>query len=241
MGKGKEYKSTFDDVLEKISEQKQAALTPEARFDSRLKETQHEQERFSDRDQQDDKKDKQKSDTGKKTKDSSETRQDRILAKHDSGSGREDSSGSGEKREGHSGSGFQQKSASAQAYLAEMKKNQPAPAPNPEPAKILLDQMQAAKEAQAPRELPKAVLDQIVQYVRIGMNKNLEKEIQIDFHDNFFNGMKLKVTSHGKEVSIQFLAPNRGVATIFKQEREKIATVLGENGVEIRSILVTLS
>ncbi|KAB2837421.1 hypothetical protein F9K50_11085 [bacterium] len=91
----------------------------------------------------------------------------------------------------------------------------------------------------APRELPKALLDQIVQSVTIIQKGDLQKEIQIDFHDKIFHGLKLKVTSQGQEVSVEFLVPNRTVEETFKQERENIALALGEKGVDVRSIDVT--
>jgi hypothetical protein len=238
---GKKISSAFDDVLKNVSEQGAPAFAQDAKFDSRLKEIQGDQEHSSDReDKEEDKKDTKKSEASRETKETSQTGREKVLAKQGSGEQKQDSGGgSGEQKEGKSGQGFQQKSQSAQNFM-ELKKNQPAPAPGPEMQRLGQPSTELVGSTQTTRELPKAVLDQIVQYVRIGLNKDLNKEIQIDFHDQFFNGLKLKVTSHGKEVSVEFIAQNRSVKDCFQQERENIALALGEKGIDVRSITVTM-
>ncbi len=239
----KKLKSSFDEMLNKMSDPA-LPVGQEAKFDSRLKEIQRDQDQSSSEHHKDDeKKPGEKTETGKKTKDSSESTHERVVAKHQGGGNKQDSgSGGGEERGGgQGGRGFHHKSSSAQAYGAELKKDQLNPAPVPEMPRIQSTQLQGVEGAEAPREMPKAVLDQIVQYVRVGVNKDLNKEMEIDFKDNFFNGLRLKVTSNGKEVSVEFIVPNRAVKQTFMQERENIALALGEKGIDCGSILVTMS
>ncbi|MCC7344768.1 MAG: hypothetical protein IT573_07490 [Deltaproteobacteria bacterium] len=244
LGQDKKLKTSFDELLKNAASEQGAAnlLPPENKFDSRLKEIHHEDDRHSDRDKDDDRKPSDKAESGKKTKEPASGVKERVLGKHGSGDQQGGSgSDSGGKREGGSQRGFQKDSASAQAFSADLKRRDPAPAPVPMqvPGLQATAPVAAPESPAAPRELPKALLDQIVQSVTIIQKGDLQKEIQIDFHDKIFHGLKLKVTSQGQEVSVEFLVPNRTVEETFKQERENIALALGEKGVDVRAINVT--
>lgn len=247
VGQDKKLQSSpFDEVLKSASEQGAQNFAPEAKFDSRLKEVQRERENTSssDRDREDDGKDSKKKTEGSREskENSAQSVKERVMAKHGSEGQKQDSGGgSGEQRDGRSGQGFAQKGSAARFQEAGSKKADLAPAPTPQMPKLDLQTAAQIDAVHAPRELPKAVLDQIVQYVRIGVNKELNKEIQIDFNDQVFNGLKLKVVSHGKEVSVEFTVPNRSALDCFKQEREKLALTLGEKGIDVRSITVQMS
>jgi len=242
--------SPFDDVLKNATDASASNLLPsESGFDSRLKAINRDDDRSSnkDKDDEDDKKPNDKAEAGKKTKETASGIKERVLAKHSSSGeqGSSSDSGSGKREGGGKGGsqrGMQQKdTATAQAFSSDLKRRDPTPAVVP----LDISKMQAPatvtppEAAEAPRELPKALLDQIVQSVTIVQKGDLSKEIHIDFHDQVFNGLKLKVTSHGKEVSVEFIVPNRSVEETFKQERENIALALGEKGVDVRSINVT--
>lgn len=243
--------SPFDELLKNASESGQAAnlLPSENKFDSRLKELTRDDERGgggSDHEKaEDDKKaTDNKPEAGKKSKDTGLTSRERVLGKHSSGEQGSGGGGSGEKREGGSGGqkGFQKDSQTSQNFASDLRRRDTAPAPVPvEFQKIQQVDVTKIEAPEAPRELPKALLDQIVQSVTIVQKKDLSKEIQIDFHDSVFNGLRLKVTAQGKEVSVEFLVPNRSVEQTFKNERENIALALGEKGVDVRSIKVSLA
>ncbi|MCE9625824.1 MAG: hypothetical protein K8R69_10310 [Deltaproteobacteria bacterium] len=243
LGQSKNLKSSFDDLLRNASSDQDAAnlLPPENKFDSRLKEASSEDERSSDQDKEDDAKPSDKSDAGKKTKEPASGVKERVLAKQSSGEQQGSSSDSSGKREGGSSQkGFQKETGNAQAFASDLKRRDPAPAPVPmDVAKIQQPTITPPEAAEAPREMPKALLDQIVQSVTIINKGDLNKEIQIEFHDRIFNGLKLKVSAQGKEISVEFLVPNRTVEETFKNERENIALALGEKGVDVRSIHVT--
>ena len=249
-GSTKELKSTFDDVLSKMSETPTTALPQEAKFDSRLKEVQRDQEHSSsDRDSDDEKKPKEKSEGSKKTKDPSDIGRERVMAKHEGGGQKQQDSGkgSGDGKGEQKGGGFQQKSqaqlAQDQSQTEELRRLQQGqanvPAPGLTPAQLQNVNPEVVA-LEAPKELPKAMLQQIISHVRLGVDKNLNKMMEIDLHDEVFQGLQLRVTSHGKEVSVEFIAPNRSVKDCFMQEREKIAMALGEKGVEVRDIMVTM-
>ncbi len=246
-GQTKELKSSFDEMLKNLSEGPGAVIPQDAKFDSRLKEVQRDQDHShsSDREKDDDKKPKDKADSGKKTKDTGDIGRERVVAKHQSGGGQQDSGkgSGGEEKGGQSGRGFQQKSqaqiAQSQSQTEELRRMQEAaPAPVPIPLQNI-QQSPDVQAVQAPRELPRALMEQIISQVRVGLDKKLNKMMEIEFHDQVFNGLMLRVTSHGKEVTVEFVAPNRSVKECFLQEREKIAMALGEKGIDCRDILVT--
>ncbi|HCU23379.1 MAG TPA: hypothetical protein DF383_00035 [Deltaproteobacteria bacterium] len=234
--------ANFDELLKNASEPSMPVLTSETKFDSRVREIHKEEERSSsDRDSsEDDKKSGDKTGTAKKDKEGALSARERVVGKQSSREQQgESGSGSGKREDGQSQQRGLPKDSEAQAFSAGMKRRESAPAFVPMEAPRTQAPIAAPESAAAPRELPKALLDQIVQSVTIIQRKDLNKEIQIDFHDKIFNGLKLKVLSHGGEVSIEFLVPNRSVEETFKQERENIALALGEKGVDVRSINVS--
>lgn len=102
-------------------------------------------------------------------------------------------------------------------------------------------QVAEAQAADAPKSLPKALLDQIVQSVTILRRKDLDPEMIIDFHDSMFNGLKLKVSGKDQAVRIEFIVPNRAVEETFRQEKDEIAAALGNKGIEVHSMEIRLS
>lgn len=239
-GQVKTMKSAFDNVLDTIAEQNAPVLpSAENKFDSRLKEIQSEEDRGGGQEEkhEDDKKTQSK---GEKSESSREMRggvKGRVSGKEsmkDQGQG-----GSGDKQGGQMGKGSQEKNQAADLLKSQQLELKQGPAPTPIFGSPVGSVSTSAEVAPSPRELPKAVLDQIVQSVTISRDKELNQEIQIDFHDNFFNGLRLKVKAKAGEVSIEFITPNRDVEATFRNEREKIAAALGEKGIDVRSIQVS--
>jgi len=88
------------------------------------------------------------------------------------------------------------------------------------------------------RELPKQVLDQIVQYVRIGLNKDLNKEIQVDLSDKIFKGLSLKVSSNRGLIQVSFLTGNAEVRRLFEASKNQIAQELKQKGIQVEKVQV---
>src|SRR5262249_6382043 len=157
------------------------------KFDSRLKENTQDDDRSSSEEgkekDKDDDKSADKTSSNKKTKESALPADERVLGKKSSGEGQQGSGGEG-KREGGSQRGFQKDLAAEQTFTKNLMKRDNAPAPAPtEMPRIQPTNITPIESAEAPRELPKALLDQIVQCVTIKRNSELNSEIQIDFHD----------------------------------------------------------
>lgn len=243
-GTGKNLKSAFDNVLDSLHEGQAVPMSSAevSKFDGKLSEARRDDERESRDDSKDDDKKKVR-DGGEKTENSRENTggiKGRVAAKQNF-QGQGQGSGSEDGREGQPQNKEGETTMGQQGQDPALKKGQNTPAPSPVFNFQKVAEVQAVDSVAAPKGLPKAVLDQIVQSVTIMRNKELGEEIQIDFHDNFFNGLKLRVSSKNKEVNIEFIVPNRDVEATFNGERDKIAAALGEKNIDVRSIRVTLS
>jgi len=97
--------------------------------------------------------------------------------------------------------------------------------------------VQAAK--QPSRALTQQVLNQIVQYVRIGINSNDEKEILVDLHERIFKGLKLRVATKGKgKVTVNFTTADSEVRSLFLANRGDIRDALERSGIDVDEITV---
>ena len=243
-GPEKKLKSAFDNVLDTLTDHTAAPLvSSEAKFDSKLEAIRHEDDRGSSKDDnkdEDTKKAKDRGETKTTVKMSSVGVRGRVEGKEGGKGQSQGGMGQGQ-QEGKSGDPQMSKDSAAKAYRNEQfKELQATPAPSPMFASAAANAVQAPEAPAEVRELPKALLDQIINRVAIIQDKDFNKEIQIDFRDNFFNGLSLKVTSRDGAVSVEFIAPNRDVQATFKNERERLAEALGEKGVTVRSIEVSL-
>jgi hypothetical protein len=102
----------------------------------------------------------------------------------------------------------------------------------------------AARLAQAQRAGPsqavlaQQVLNKIVQYVRIGINKAGEKEIQLDLHERIFRGLKLRVTEKDGKVGVHFRTSDARGREVFEKNRDAIRDALAKKGIEVAEITI---
>jgi len=99
-------------------------------------------------------------------------------------------------------------------------------------------QASIAKSVAEPH-LSQAILNQLVSYVRMGINRMGDKEIQIDLHEKIFRGLKLRVTAHKGKVGIHFLAADAKTRTIFEKNTDAIRDALEKKGILVEDIRVT--
>ena len=52
------------------------------------------------------------------------------------------------------------------------------------------------------------MLDQIIQVIKVGMNKDDQKEIHLDLNEKVFRGLSLKITSKNGKVDLHWLFSN---------------------------------
>lgn len=89
-----------------------------------------------------------------------------------------------------------------------------------------------------PKTLPQEVLNQIVRYVRIGLNQNGHQTIELRLHREIFKGLRLRLSSNRGKVSVHFLAATPEVKALFEREKFKIQDKLMLKGIAVEEILV---
>jgi hypothetical protein len=82
------------------------------------------------------------------------------------------------------------------------------------------------------------VLNKIVQYVRIGLNRKGEKEIQLDLHEKIFRGLKIRVTEKDGKVNVHFQTFDKAGRAVFEKNAGAIREALAKKGVEVQDITV---
>ena len=82
------------------------------------------------------------------------------------------------------------------------------------------------------------MLDQIIQVIKVGMNKDDQKEIHLDLNEKVFRGLSLKVTSKNGKVDISFITSNPHIKKLFESEKQNISEALQEKGVQLSQIEV---
>ncbi len=100
---------------------------------------------------------------------------------------------------------------------------------------------QAARGTDASRQaaLTQQVLNKLVQYVRMGINRAGEKEIQVDLHEKIFRGLKLRVTTKGGKVGVHFRTADARGREVFEQQSDAIKSALAAKGIEVAELTVS--
>lgn len=240
----KESKSVFDQVLEQAGRSSSLPSASEAlKFDMKIKDALSDRERGREPDKSDRKKDK---DDDKKIKLSDEKEtgkssrevdtKDKIFGKQDTG-GQSSGGGSGsfDEREGSSGQ-FGQRSFKQGSVV----KVDPSPlgAQGLQRQDSQYDIKAALQHKGASNEIPKQVLDQIVQQIRIGLNQHLDKEIHLQLSEKIFRGLALKVSSSQGKIVVSFLTGNPDVRRLFESQKGSIRQALTEKGIHVSHIQV---
>jgi len=96
----------------------------------------------------------------------------------------------------------------------------------------------AANCMQSPGQIPKQVLDQLVQYIRVSVGKKLDKEMHLDLSEKVFKGLSLKVVSRDGKVEVYFLTRHPDTRRLFEASKADILSQLAEKGVNVSSLEV---
>ncbi len=97
-----------------------------------------------------------------------------------------------------------------------------------------------AQKAKAPQMIPKALLDQLVQYCRIITKTDGDKEIDMQLHEEIFKGLKLRVASVKGKVEATFITHSEEVRDLFQARKGEIHKDLEEKGIEVKNINVIM-
>jgi len=99
-------------------------------------------------------------------------------------------------------------------------------------------QSHLAKAIREP-QLTQSILNQLVQYVKIGINQGGDKEIQVQLHERVYKGLKLRVASKEGKVLVHFISSDDKTRAIFDKNKGEIKKTLEKKGILVEDILVT--
>lgn len=108
-------------------------------------------------------------------------------------------------------------------------------------------EMQAARTAaslgakqKTPTTLPKALLDQIVQYCRLVTKTDGDKEFDIQLHEEVFKGLRLKVALEKGKIQATFVTSSQEIQRLFLARKSALRQALAEKGIDVASINVIM-
>ena len=89
-------------------------------------------------------------------------------------------------------------------------------------------------------KLSQEVINKIIQFVKVRINKEGEKEIELELSDKIFKGLKLKVATKGKgKVVVHLKTKNSKTRSIFEKEKSSIREALSKRGIQVDDIVIT--
>ena len=234
----KEQKSAFDELLEKSRAQ-------QGQFDARFQSQKTTQQGVNEADSQQEKRRHEKEDKDKEEKKESkgdgatdrshvDTGHRKVVAKGGTGEREGHGSGSGESRGGGS---FEKKSTSKNVELGKGEKARVGNFTNAEKFQQMLSKEVAQSNSRA--NLSPELIRELVRYVRMGVNRLGEKELQMDLHEEVFKGLKLHLTSAGGKVKVHFLTADGDTRRLFANSIPSLEKSLKEKGVLVESIQVS--
>lgn len=95
------------------------------------------------------------------------------------------------------------------------------------------------KTAHLSREFIQNIVNQVVKFVKAGLNKDGDHEVRLDLHERIFRGLRLRVAlKHGK-VSVHFNTSNAEVRELFEKSSESIQKELESKGILVQDIKVS--
>jgi hypothetical protein len=108
-------------------------------------------------------------------------------------------------------------------------------------AKFAARLAQAMKGATAAEQaaLSQKILNLLVQYVRVGINREGEKEVQVDLHERIFRGLKLRVIARNGKVAVHFRTSDAQGRQALESNTSAIRDALSKKGIEVDEIVVS--
>ncbi len=169
---------------------------------------------------------------GEKRSTDAKTAEQRVVAKH--GLKDRDSGGQSGER-GHGGGGFMGRRDTGGKSTRQLSSSHTPVQLRAQFARNL------AKAARMPENVfTQHVLNQIVRYVRIGINAEGEKEMRLELHEKIFRGVRLRVSTKGKgKVVVHFTTSDAEAREAFMKQRDAIRGALAKKGIEVAEITIT--
>lgn len=235
----KEGKSPFDELLDQNRLAQQSTLDNKSQTKTVTQQAASEVERQQER-QKDQSKDRDKEEDPKQESRDDRKQTEMVGKKVVGKAGLKEQKGEsgGQGFEGGGGGGHKKSGRQAIQTKKEMGANQTNALAHKAFAQAFQKAL-AQSSKDLPKTLPQEVLNQVVRYVRIGLNKQGNKEVELDLHQNVFKGLRLRFSSRHGKVDLHFLAANAEVRDLFERESPQIREALEKKGIAVENIRVT--
>lgn len=87
--------------------------------------------------------------------------------------------------------------------------------------------------------LTQKVLNKIIQYVRIGINRKGEKEIRLDLHERIFRGLKLRVVAREGKVGVFLKTGDAKGREALNKNRDALLKALNDRGIDVDELEIS--
>jgi len=187
------------------------------------------------------KKDDSDKDEGRDSRQDGKKPQGKIADQKVIAKGKLKQGGGGSSGGGHKGRGGSGMMSGRRSMTRVLKKSGARSLPIDLKGKFAQKLLQTMKGTSAAEQavLSQQVLNKIIQYVRMGINRKGEKEIQIDLHERIFRGLKLRIIARGGKVNVTFNASDKKGREVLEKNKDGILKALQEKGIEVDDIKVT--
>ena len=98
-----------------------------------------------------------------------------------------------------------------------------------------------SQDMQVPQKLPDAVLEQILQYCRIIIKADGDKEMAMKLREDIFRGMDIQIALIKGKIEATFKTDRPAIKRLFDREKKNLAKALAEKSIEVRKIDVILT
>lgn len=238
----KQQPSSFDRMLEQSRLMQQAPVAQQQQHSRQSgEESQREARRESQREPKRETRQERQRETGGAKSDrvlkekGEEGPQHRIVVKtqlkRDQGGGEQGKGGGA----GHGGHGFSKKETAMQRSRAEMKNAPAHVAPNQFQHQL---KHRAHVVGEPTTQQMQKLVNQLVQYIRVGRTAVGADELQLGMNEAVFHGLRLRLTAKGGSVTVEFASSHSDVRALFQRERDHIRRQLEAKGVHVAAIQV---
>jgi hypothetical protein len=99
-------------------------------------------------------------------------------------------------------------------------------------------QVEAPKTKSLDKIFPPEAIDKVVKAVRVGMNEQGLKEIQVDLKAEALDGLKLKISQGKDGVQVQMIAETPEARDMFQLRVQDLEKVLQAKGIQVQELTV---
>jgi len=93
-----------------------------------------------------------------------------------------------------------------------------------------------SQDVSAIGKLPRKVMDEVVQAVRVGVNRMGDKEVQFDLKSNVMDGMRVRVSMHENKVMTTLEVTTLDAKNLLEANLGELKQMLAQKGLDIADV-----